>query len=456
MLRRVDVSEAGGHPRDRLDRQLGPFDAAMLVVASVIGAGIFFTPGQVAALVPSPFWILVAWSIGGLLSLAGALANAELGAMYPHAGGDYVYLREAFHPVAGFLVGWISFFAIYAGTIAALALAFAEGVGERFALDASGVLTIAVAVTLAASALNYVGVTWGARANNLTSALKIAALAAFVLVGPFMGVGDAARLVEDPPVGAAGFDLTNLGRALSPILFTYLGWNASVYVASEIRSPGRNVPRSLFLGLGICGVVYLAVNAIYLYVLPMDVLMGSPNAGEAAGLALFGELGGTLVGSFVLLSVVGTLNATVLVGPRIAYAMALDGLFFRGVDRVHASFRTPSVAILVQAGIAVALLLLLRNFPSALDFTVFAILLATSADVLALYRLRAKAPMRHRPYRAWGYPWVPGVYLASNAAIATAMLIGSPFECAVSVCLLLAGLPFYWIWRANDRSDAPT
>lgn len=452
MLRRVDASEASGHPRDRLDRQLGPFDAAMLVVASVIGAGIFFTPGQVASLLPSPLLILVAWGIGGLLSLAGALANAELGAMYPRAGGDYVYLREAFHPVAGFLVGWISFFAIYAGTIAALALAFAEGIGERFSLDSAWVIAVAIGVTLAASALNYVGVTWGARANNLTSALKITALVAFVVVGPFMGVGDAARLVAAPDVTADGVGLTNLGRALSPILFTYLGWNASVYVASEIRAPGRNVPRSLFLGLGICAAVYLSVNAIYLYAIPLDVLMATPNAGEAAGLALFGRLGGTLVGSFVLLSVVGTLNATVLVGPRIAYAMALDGLFFRGVDRVHASFRTPSIAIVVQAGVAVALLLLLRSFPSALDFTVFAILLATSADVLALYRLRAKEPTRTRPYRAWGYPWVPGLYLASNLGIAIAMLIGSPFECAVSVGLLLAGLPFYRVWRRTDPS----
>lgn len=454
MLARVEKSEAGGHPRDRLDRQLGPFDAAMLVVASVIGAGIFFTPGQVATLVPSPFWILVAWTIGGLLSLAGALANAELGAMYPHAGGDYVYLREAFHPAAGFLVGWISFFAIYAGTIAALALAFAEGIGERYSLESDEVLLVAVGVTLAASALNFVGVAWGARANNLTSALKIAALVAFVAIGPFMDAGDSSRLLEGPPIGSTGVDLTDFGRALSPILFTYLGWNASVYVASEIRSPGRNVPRSLFLGLGICGLVYLAVNAVYLFALPMDVLMATPNAGEAAGLALFGSYGGTLVGAFVLLSVIGTLNATVLVGPRIAYAMALDGLFFRGVDRVHASFRTPSMAILVQAGVAISLLLLLKNFPSALDFTVFAILLATSADVLALYRLRVKVPLRVRPYRAWGYPWVPGLYLAANAAIATAMLVGSPFECAVSVALLLAGLPFYWIWRANDRDHA--
>jgi APA family basic amino acid/polyamine antiporter len=455
MLPRVDASEASGHPLDRLERKLGPFDAAMLVVASVVGAGIFFTPGQVAALLPAPQWILLAWALGGLLSLAGALANAELGAMYPRAGGDYVYLSEAFHPVAGFLVGWMTFFAIYAGTIAALALAFGEGIGSRLGLGDAGVLGVAVAITLALSALNYFGVQWGARANNLTSLLKIGALVAFVAIGPFTGAGDGARLWAAEPAGGAAIGWSDFGRALSPILFTYLGWNASVYVASEIRSPGRNIPRSLFLGLGICTAVYLAVNAVYLYALPMDALVGVTDAGEAAGLSLFGAVGGTVVGAFVLLSVLGTLNATVLVGPRIAYAMALDGLFFPGVDRVHAAWRTPTIAISVQAAVAVGLLLLLRGFPSALDFTVFGILLATSADVLALYRLRALEPGRPRPYRAWGHPWLPGLYLGANVAIAVAMAIGSPFECAASLALLAAALPFYWTFvRGRGRAEA--
>ncbi len=453
MLRPVDASEASGHPRDRLGRRLGPFDAAMLVVASVIGAGIFFTPGQVAALLPAPGWILAAWAVGGLLSLAGALANAELGAMYPRAGGDYVYLREAFHPVAGFLVGWMTFFAIYTGTIAALALAFAEGLAARFGLGDAAVLSIAVAITLVVSGLNYVGVEWGARANNLVSVVKIGALLAFVLIGPFTGMGDPARLVEPAPASDGAIGWVDFGRALSPILFSYLGWNASVYVASEIRSPGRNVPRSLFLGLGICAGTYLLVNAVYLYALPMERLAGAPDAGEAAGLALFGPVGGRLVGVFVLVSVLGTLNATVLVGPRIAYAMALDGLFFRGVDRVHAGFRTPTTAIVLQAGVSVGLLLVLRSFPSALDFTVFAILIATSADVLALYRLRSVQPERPRPYRAWGHPWVPGLYLLANGAIGVAMLIGSPFECAVSTALLAAGLPFYRAFARSRRRD---
>jgi APA family basic amino acid/polyamine antiporter len=441
----MTAGDEQAHPRDRLGRELTLVDAAMLVVASVIGGGIFFTPGQVAELLPAPGWIMAAWAVGGLLSLAGALANAELGAMYPHAGGDYVYLREGIHPAAGFLVGWLSFFAIYAGTIAALAAAFAGMVGERFGLGRSGVLGVAVAITLAVSAVNYIGLRWGARANNLTSLFKIGALLVFCLLGPWLGDGQVERLFAPAP--EEGVRWLDFGRALSPVLFSYLGWNASVYVASEIRSPGRNVPRSLFLGLAICTGIYALMNGLYLYALPMEALRGVPDAGEAAARALFGPIGGGLLAVFVLISVLGTLNATVLVGPRIAYAMALDGLFFRGVDRVHDAYRTPTVAIVVQAIVAVALLLVLETFPSALDFTVFAILLATMADVVALYRLRRRQPDRLRPYRAWGYPWLPGIYLAANAAIAGAMLIGSPFECAMGVAVLLAGLPFYWLFK---------
>jgi APA family basic amino acid/polyamine antiporter len=178
----------------------------------------------------------------------------------------------------------------------------------------------------------------------------------------------------------------------------------------------------------------------------MEALRGASDAGEASARALFGSVGGSLVGGFVWISVLGTLSATVLVGPRIAYAMALDGLFFVGVDRVHAAYRTPGVAIIVQAGVVVGLLLLLRSFPSALDFTVFAIVLATMADVLALYRLRRRQPGRPRPYRAAGYPWVPGLYLLANAAIAAAMLVGTPFEALLGLAMLAMGLPFYWLF----------
>ena len=421
----------------------------MLVVSSVIGVGIFLTPGSIAESLPAPGWILAAWLVGGALSLAGALANAELGAMYPHAGGDYVYLREAYHPLAGFLAGWLSFFVIYAGTVATLAVGFAEGLGNFVPLGDGGRTALAVAITLFTSWINYVGVRTGARVNNATAAIKLVALAGLAVVGPLLGGGgDVAHFTPLWPAGDVPW--AAFGLALSPVLFSYLGWNSSVYVASEIHDPHRNVPRSLFAGLGVCTVVYLVVNVAYLYALPLDALRGNPRVGESAAQVFFGSAGGTLGAALILASIVSCLNATILVGPRIAYAMALDGLFFRGVDRVHAANQTPHVAIIAQALTAIALIVVLERFPSVLDYTTFAIVLATMADTTALYALRRRQPDRHRPYRAWGYPLVPALYLLANGAIAVAMLAGRPLECAIALAVAATGLPFYYGFRIKD------
>jgi APA family basic amino acid/polyamine antiporter len=442
-------SPGSRHPRDQLLPQLSLPDATFLVVASVIGSGIFLTPGRIADLLPSGGIILLVWVVGGLLSLAGALANAELGAMFPHAGGDYVYLREGFHPVAGFLVGWLSFFVIQAGTVATLATGFSAGLAGLVPLSASEQVALAVALVLGTSLLNYYGVRHGARANNLTSVLKILALAAFVVAGLVTGRGDAARLAGSD-AGSDAIGLSAFGLALSPVLFSYLGWNASVYVASEIRDPERNVPRSLFAGLAFVIAIYLAVNALYLYAVPLAELRQVANAGEAAAAALFGPVSGTLVALLVLTSILGTLNATILTTPRIAYAMALDGLFFAGVDRVHASYRTPAMAIAFLAAASLALVLLLRSFPSVLDYTTFAIVLATIADTAALYALRRRQPDRPRPYRAWGYPWVPALYIAANVAIAGNMLAQRPLECGIGLATLTLGLPFYLVFARRS------
>ena len=438
------------HPRDTLLRQLSSVDATMLVVSSVIGVGIFLTPGSIADLLPSPGLILAVWILGGALSLAGALANAELGAMYPHAGGDYVYLREAYHPVAGFLAGWLSFFVIYAGTVATLAVGFAEGLAYFVPLGHAGKVVAAVLITIATSVVNYVGVRTGATVNNVTAVIKLAALALVAVVGPLLGGGSTAHLT--PLFRGDGVPWSALGLAMSPVLFSYLGWNASVYVASEIRDPHRNIPRSLFAGLAICAAIYLLVNVAYLLALPVEQLRGA-RAGEAAAFVFFGQAGGAIAAGLILLSIVSCLNATILVGPRIAYAMALDGLFFLGVDRVHARFHTPHVAIVAQALTAIALIVLLQSFPSVLDYTTFAIVVATTADSSALYALRRRQPHRPRPYRAWGYPLVPALYMAANAAIALAMLHGRPLECAIALAVAASGLPFYFWWSRRAAAS---
>ncbi len=439
------------HPRDRLVRTLSLADATLLVVSSVIGSGIFLAPREIASQLPHAGLILAAWAAGGLLSLAGALANAELGAMYPHAGGNYVYLREAFHPVAGFLVGWLGFFVIFAGTIATLAVGFAESVAGGLELGAGGTTVIAVAVTLVFSALNWLGVRWGALVNNLSAALKVLALLAFAVGAPLVGAVSLERV--GPLAGGAisAAPLVAFGLALSPVLFSYLGWNAPVFVASEIRDPARNVPRSLFVGLAFVIAIYLAVNALYLYAAPVATLSGAANAGELAAAVIVGPRGGGFVAAFVLISILGTLNATILVGPRIVYAMALDSLFLRVADRVHADYATPTGAIWLQAAVASGLVLLLESFPSALDFTTFGIVLATIADTLALFALRWRQPGRPRPYRAWGYPWVPLVYLAANAAIGVGLLLGRPREAGIALGVLALGMPVYFLFASRSQ-----
>jgi APA family basic amino acid/polyamine antiporter len=283
--------------------------------------------------------------------------------------------------------------------------------------------------------------------NNWSSYLKLAGIAVFAAAAFLAGGGDVGRLGPLAAGAGSAAPASAFGLALSPVLFTYLGWNAPVYVASEIHDPAHTLPRALFLGLGICTAAYVALNVVYLYALPLDVLRGEPNAGAAAARALFGPIAGTLTGAFVVASILGTLNATILVGPRIAYAMALDGLFVGDAHRVHDVYRTPHRAIVVQGMVAVGLLLVLRRFPSVLDYTTFAIVLATMADTAVLYRLRRHRPDLPRPYRAWGYPVVPALYLVANAGVAAAMLHGRPFECAIGIAVLLAGLPFYFVLR---------
>jgi APA family basic amino acid/polyamine antiporter len=436
-----------------LPRILSLRDATMLVVSSVIGVGIFLTPGGVANLLPHPGWFAAAWLAGGVLALAGALANAELGAMFPRAGGNYVYLRAAYHPMAGFLVGWLSFFAIFAGTVATLAVGFTISLTSFVAVSPSAALAIAILLIWIATAVNAYATRAGAKLNTVTAYLKIGALVAVVVLGPILGHS---RAASDPFASTGVVTGSDFGAALGPVIFSYLGWNASVYVAGEIDKPERNLPRSLFWGLGICTAIYLCVTMTFVYAVGMTAMSagaeGMPAVGPVAGGVLFGSLGGRLVAAIMLVSIFGCLNANVLVGPRIAYAMAKDGLFFRVASLLSERAKTPWVAVIVQAVTASLLVLIFRgNLRKVLEYTTFAIVLATIADTTALYVLRARDPARPRPYRAAGYPWVPALYILANVGIALSMVRARPVECLTSLGVLLAGAPVYLLFAARRR-----
>lgn len=417
----------------------------MLVVSSVIGVGIFFTPGSVAKQLPTPGWFFGAWLLGGALALAGALANAELGAMFPRAGGNYVYLRAAYHPMAGFLVGWLSFFAIFAGTIATLAVGVTLSLKTFVPLGPVASKVVAVAVIWVASAVNAYQTRAGALLNTATAYLKLVAIVGLGVLGWFM-LGD--RAAAHPFASSGEGSLSALGVALSPVVFSYLGWNASVFVAGEIDQPGKNLPRSLFLGLGICTAVYVLVTATFVRAIGMEQMSGMPDVGFQTGRVLFGEKGSYVVSAIMLASVFGCLNANVLVGPRIAYAMAEDGLFFRAAAMLNRA-KTPFVAVIVQGVSATLLVVAFENqdLQNVLSYTTFAIVLATIADTSALYVLRAREPDRARPYRAAGYPVVPALYVLANVFIAFSMIRAQPVECATSAAVLFAGAPIYLLFR---------
>jgi basic amino acid/polyamine antiporter, APA family len=442
------MAEPSGKTQE-LPRVLTLRDATMLVVSSVIGVGIFLTPGDVAKQFPSTGWFFLAWLLGGALALAGALANAELGAMFPKAGGNYVYLTKAYHPMAGFLVGWLSFFAIFAGTVATLAIGFTISLSNLVPLTPIGKIGVAVAVIWFASAVNAYATKAGAALNTSTAYLKIAALVIIVVLGPILGRG---RTAPDPFVSEGTASLASFGVGLAPVLFSYLGWNASVFVAGEIESPGKNLPRSLFIGLGICTLIYVLVTTTYVNALGMRALPGMPVVGIQAGQLLFGTSGGPILAVVMMASIFGTVNANVLVGPRIAYAMATDGLFFRAAARLNGE-KTPHLAVIGQAVVATILVVAFRadieSLGKVLNYTTFAIVLATIADTTALYVLRMREPARDRPYRAKGYPIVPALYILANLAIAISMTLSKPTECLTSVAVLLAGAPIYvlFTWR---------
>ena len=346
-----------------LERRLGPLDAAAIIVANVIGGGILFTPPQVAAAVPNSFWFLGAWLAGGALAFAGAMAYAELAALRPRAGGEYVYLREAFGRLAAFLTGWTSFVAGFTGAIAASAIVLTFYL-ERFIPGASNStpffviplpyvpLTfsrqtlVAIAAIVLMAWIHLRGVGPGRIMGNVLAALKVSALLMFIALGFSIGSGSSANLAASsgPVVGSAWL------LALIPVMFTYSGWNAAGYIAEEIRDPGRNVPRAFALGTAAVIFVYLALNVLYLYVLPVGELAKVQGSVlDVIADRLLGARAGDIMGIVSIISLAASISAMTFAGPRVYYAMARDGLFFDAAAKVHPRYRTPAAAIVAQA-----------------------------------------------------------------------------------------------------------
>ncbi len=454
-----------------LIRQLGLFDASMILCGIVIGSGIFTSTGLMAVYLPSPGWILLAWLGGGLLTLAGALTFAELGAAMPRAGGHYVYLKEAYGPLWGFLCGWILFLVYMSGGIAALAAAFAEYLGGLWpAVSTSRMLweidllpgetelwwrvsagqLMAVASIVILSWVNWLGVREGKLVQNTLTVIKICVLAALVVLGLTLGKGQGFAPQWQP----AGMDFRQLamgfGVALVAVSWAFDGWNNVNFAAGEIRNPSRNLPRALVLGTLLVTVLYLLVNLVYFRALSIGEMAGQVRVAELAVDALFGGAAGPVLGVAIIISILGSLNGSILTGPRIYWAMARDGLFFKSAARVHPRNNTPDRAIVLQA-IWASLLAVTGTFTQLFTFVMFVSIMFWIAAAGAVIVLRRKQPDLPRPYRVLGYPWVPLVFIGASAGILVSSLMESPGASLAGIGLTLLGVPVYWGWKRKGR-----
>src|SRR5262245_4330552 len=461
--RRGEVRGDAGRQRSRpeplrgtrmgLRRDLGVFDATMVVVGGIIGGGIFIRPSLVAERLPSGGWILAAWAFGGLAALAGALAFAELGSLFPAAGGEYAFLREAYHPVVGFLFGWASLVMIQGGGLAAVATTFAQYLLRLVGAPADRARPLAVAAILLVALVNAAGVKLGSRLLNLLVVLKIAALAVLIvgglLLAPKLPVPPALASVSRP-----GASLLAFGAALVPILFTYGGWQNVNSMAEEIRNPRRTVPRALIAGTVIVLAVYLLANVVYLVTLGRDGLASTPTPAADAVRRLFGPGMERGIAAAITVSTFGFLDLTLLAPTRIYYAMSRDGVFFPALSRLHRRFGTPHLAILLQAAWAVVLLLT-GTYGEIVDSVVFADWIFFALTVGSVMLWRRRRPVAGRgpdAYVSPGYPWLPILFLGAAVLVLAGVVRSNPARSAVGTALLAGGLPIYWAYAGRGRA----
>ena len=423
-----------------LERRLGLFDSTMMMVGIVIGSGIFLTTGIMAQSIPSAGLILLAWIDGGLLTLAGALTFAELGAAMPEAGGQYVYLKKAYGPLFGFLFGWILFLVAMCGSIAALSVGFAEYLGyffpalstqnflvttKLFSLSAGQVVAMLVIVIL--SLINYIGVGFGKTIQNIFTISKIAAILILIIAGFFLGKTTAIHL----NFSSTGLNWSQLiagfGIALIAVSWAFDGWHNINYVAGEIKNPSRNLPLTLFFGTLIITVLYILVNIVYFLALPIREITGVVRIAEKATTVMFGNTGASFLSAAVIISIFGALNGAVFVGPRVYYAMAKDRIFFRKVAQIHPRFKTPGFAIIIQA-IWSCFLTATGTYEQLFTFVIFVTILFWVAGAASVFTLRKKYPDLHRPYKTWGYPFVPIIFIIAAGSILVTSLFNRPVE----------------------------
>ncbi len=476
-----------------LKKRVNLFDGISIVAGAMIGSGIFIVSADIARSVGSPGWLMVVWLISGIITVIGALSYGELASMMPHVGGQYVYLKEAYHPLIGFLFGWTTFLVIQCGSIAAVAVAFAKFSGVLIPwisdknillylgpLKINTTMVVAIASIIFLTWLNTRGIVTGKTVVNIFTSTKVLALFGFILIGFLATKGlnswqinkevfwEAGRIGENNQlISLSGFALVAaVGTALVGSLFASDAWYNVTYISGEVINPKRNVPLSLIFGTLIVSVIYLFTNYVYIRILPLS---GSPDGPDvltrgiqfaaddrvatSAMSVVFGDYAAIIMAIFIMISTFGCNHGLILAGPRVYYAMARDGLFFKKVAEINKK-GVPGFAIAIQ-GVWAVLLCLSGTYSNLLDYVIFAVLIFFSLTILAIFILRVKKPDIPRPYKAFGYPVIPAIYILTTTFIMIILLIYKPNYTFPGLIIVILGIPVFYLWKKFSRNSAP-
>jgi APA family basic amino acid/polyamine antiporter len=447
---------------ETLERKLGLFPATNIVVANMIGAGIFTTSGLLMSGLNNPVLMLVLWAAGGIIALCGALSYGELGAAMPGAGGEYLFLSKLYHPVFGFLSGWVSFIVGFSAPIAASALGFSEYFtravpGLSAWIQETGLMgpdltkkVLAVSVILIFTFIHYRGIKYGARIQNALTLLKILLIVILLTAGFSSGRGDFSNFAQGGsiPSGIAGWK--TIGLSLMWIMFAYSGWNASTYLGAEIRNPARNLPGSLIYGTAIVMILYLGLNILYVYGINPEKMKGVISVGGLAMGSLFGKPAEVLFSILISFALFSSLSAFIIIGPRVYYSMAKDGLFFRSAAKIHKKFQVPSNSILLQCLISLVLVLS-GTFEQVLTYMGFALGIFPLLAVFGIWRLRKNNP---GAVRIKGFPVTQLVYMTAGVLILILSFLERPMESSIALLTVFVGIPFYFIFKKSSENNS--
>jgi APA family basic amino acid/polyamine antiporter len=425
------------------------WDATAMVIGIVIGSGIFVLPNVIARSLPSAAAIMAVWVISGVLSFFGALAYAELGAMLPETGGQYVYLREAYGPLWAFVCAWTFMLAVLAGGSAWLAVTFSLYAGYFVPLTPAAGKMVSVALIAVLSAVNYLGVREGVLVQRIFTGLKVTGL--LVLIGSAFLTPHS----NGAPAAGQPVSMANFGVAMAACLMAYNGWSYVSFVAGEVTNPARNLLRSLIIGMSAVAALYILANAAYLRLMTIPEIASSGRVGADLATRTMGSMGGTFVALTVLLSIIGAVNGCVLAAARIPFAQASDGLFFARFAEVHPRFQTPASAI-VWGGVWTAILVLTGSYETLYSYSIVAAWIFYTMTVAAVFVLRRKMPDAARPYRMWGYPWTLALFVAVSVWFVVNAFVTQPQPSLMAFVIAATGVVAYWIWRSVEPHRLPS